>query len=249
MSENPEPIIKLDDVGIKFSTSAAAVSLADLWNSMFTSKKNERKYFWALRHVSFDVYKGELIAVIGKNGAGKSTLLRVVAHILDVNEGKLKVNTRCNLLSSGVGQKPLLSGRDNIFMGCLLLGHSMNEIKKNFDSMVKFAELEEHIDRPIRYYSSGMLSRLLFTIATSIKPDFLLLDELLSAGDIGFVDKANKRMQEVIKKSDGGLIATHDMNFARNYSAKVLYLVNGSVKFFGDPNEAVDMYEKDLGLR
>jgi ABC-type polysaccharide/polyol phosphate transport system ATPase subunit len=249
MASENEPIIVLDDVGVRFLSGPTARSLADLWNSMFERNKNKKKHFWALRHVSFTINRGDLVSVIGKNGAGKSTLLRVVAKILDINEGILQVNTKCNLLSSGVGQKPLLSGRDNIYLGCLLLGHTMEEIRKNFDSMVKFAELEDHIDRPIRYYSSGMLSRLLFTIATTIKPNFLLLDELLSAGDIGFVDKANKRMQEIIKKAEGGLIATHDMNFARNFSTKSLYLKDGNVKFFGNPDEAVDMYEKDLGLK
>jgi len=243
-----EPIIELENVGVKFSRNAAATSLADLWNSLFTSKKNESKYFWALRNISFKVDKGDLISVIGKNGAGKSTLLRIVSQILDVDEGTIKVRTKCNLLASGIGQKPLLSGRDNIYLGCLLLGYTIKEIDANFESMVEFAELKEHIDRPIRYYSSGMLSRLLFTIATSIKPNFLLLDELLSAGDIGFVNKANKKMQEVIAKSEGGLIATHDMNFARNYSTKSLYLQDGKVKFFGEPSEAVDMYEKDMGM-
>lgn len=245
-----DQVIELENVGVKFLRSPAAVSLADLWNSLFAFKKNNsEKYFWALRNVSLKVNKGELISVIGKNGAGKSTLLRVVSQILDVNEGKVDIRTKCNLLASGIGQKPLLSGRDNIYLGCLLLGFTKKEVDANFESMVKFAELEDHIDRSIRYYSSGMLSRLLFTIATSIKPNFLLLDELLSAGDIGFVDKANKRMQEVIARSEGGLIATHDMNFAKNYATKSLYLQNGTVKFFGDPAEAVDMYEKDMGMK
>ncbi|CAE6486911.1 ABC transporter ATP-binding protein [Candidatus Nitrosotenuis uzonensis] len=244
-----EDIIMLNNVGVKFSTSATARSIADLWNSLFIRNTGKEKFFWALKNVSFTVKKGEIVSVIGKNGAGKSTLLRVVGQILQPDEGSIEIKTKCNLLSSGIGQKPLLSGKENIYLGCLLLGHSMKEIKENFESMVEFAELKEHINRPIRYYSSGMLSRLLFTIATSIKPNFLLLDELLSAGDIGFVDKANKRMQEIIKKSDGCLIATHDMNFARNISTRSLYLKDGQVRFFGNPNEAVDMYEKDLGLK
>lgn len=246
----PDNIVILESVGVRFSTSNPARSVADMWNAWFTKRASERPhFFWALKNVSFAVKRGEIVSVIGKNGAGKSTLLRVVGGILQPDEGTVNVRTRCNLLSSGVGQKPLLSGKENIYLGCLLLGHSMEEIKKNYDDMVKFAELEDHIERPIRYYSSGMLSRLLFTIATSIKPEFLLLDELLSAGDIGFVDKANKRMKEVIQKAKGGLVATHDMNFARNYSTKTLYLSGGNIRYFGDPNEAVDLYERDLGLR
>lgn len=249
-ANHDETLITLTNVGVKFSTSQPHTSIADLWESIFVKRKKERpKFFWALKEVSFEIKKGEILAVIGKNGAGKSTLLRVVAQILEPDEGIVQVNTKCNLLSSGVGQKPQLSGRENIYLGCLYLGYSVDEIKRNFDSIVEFSELAEHIDRPIRYYSSGMLSRLLFTIATSIKPEFLLLDELLSAGDIGFVDKANKRMKEVIQKSKGGMVATHDMNFARNYATRVLYLNQGTIKYYGDPNTAVDIYERDLGLR
>ena len=250
-TENMESnvLVVLKDAGVKFSTSNPNRSLADFWDSLFARKKEKPRFFWALRNISFNVKKGEMLTVIGKNGAGKSTLLRLVAQILLPDEGKIEVRTDCNLLSQGVGQKPQLSGRENIFLGCLMLGYSMDEIKKNYDSIVEFSELGEHIDRPIRYYSSGMLSRLLFTIATSIKPEFLLLDELLSAGDIGFVDKANKRMKQVIQNSKGGIVATHDMNFARNYSTKVLYLDKGNIRYYGEPKEAVDMYEKDLGLR
>ncbi|MEO9276693.1 MAG: ATP-binding cassette domain-containing protein [Nitrososphaera sp.] len=249
LNQKENVLISLRNVGVKFSTSHPVASIADFWDSIVRKKHKELpKYFWALKDISFDVKQGEIMAVIGKNGAGKSTLLRVVAEILEPDEGTVQVNTKCNLLSQGVGQKPQLSGRENIFLGCLNLGYSMDEIKKSYDSIVEFSELGEHIERPVKYYSSGMLSRLLFTIATSIKPDFLLLDELLSAGDIGFVDKANKRMKEVIQRSKGGMVATHDMNFARNYATKVLYLQGGMVRYFGEPNQGVDMYMTDLGL-
>ncbi len=247
--ENSDVLISLRNVGVKFSTSHPVASIADFWDSLVRKKhKDLPKYFWALKDISFDVKQGEIMAVIGKNGAGKSTLLRVVAEILEPDEGTVQVRTKCNLLSQGVGQKPQLSGRENIFLGCLNLGYSMDEIKKSYDSIVEFSELGEHIERPVKYYSSGMLSRLLFTIATSIKPDFLLLDELLSAGDIGFVDKANKRMKEVIQKSKGGMVATHDMNFAKNYATKVLYLDGGKVKFYGEPKDGVELYLKDMGF-
>lgn len=243
-----DELIILDDIGVKFSMSNPVTTIADLWNDFFTRNKNRQKFFWALKNVSFTVKKGDLVGVIGKNGAGKSTLSRVVAQVLEPNEGTIKVLTKCSYLSSGVGARPHLSGKENIYLGCLLLGHSKKEIDKNYESMVEFAELEEHIHRPMRYYSTGMLSRLLFTIATSIKPEFLILDELLSGGDISFVDKANKRMKEVISSAKGGLIATHDMNFVRKYATKAVYLEKGIMKFCGDPNQAVDMYEKDLGF-
>jgi len=249
-SVNENNIIICDKVGISFAKRASAPTIADWWDSKFSRAKNGKnsKFFWALRNVSFSVKKGEMVGLIGKNGAGKSTLLRVVAQILPPDEGNIQVRTNCQLLARGAGLKPELSGRDNIFLGCLFLGSTVEGIKKNFDSLVEFTELEKDIDRPVRYYSSGMTSRLLFTIATSINPEFLLLDELLSGGDASFKQKAHKKMREVIQNSKGGIIATHDTNFVMEYCAKALYLDKGSVRFFGEPKEAVELYKKDLGL-
>ena len=246
---NAEELIIFKNVGVKFSVANPITTIADLWNDFFSKKKDRAKFFWALKNVSFSVNKGEMVGVIGKNGAGKSTLSRVVAQVLEPDEGVIKVRTRCTFLSAGIGARPHLSGKENIYLCCLLFGHSIDEIDKNYESMVKFAELEDHIHRQIRFYSTGMLSRLLFTIVTSIKPEFLILDELLSGGDISFVDKANKRMKEVITNAKGGLIATHDVNFVRNFCSKAVYLEQGLMKFCGEPNKAVDLYEKDLGLR
>lgn len=241
-------LINCNDIGVKFSTGNPLPTLADLWDRKLSKKKNGAKYFWALQNVSFSVRQGEILGLIGNNGAGKSTLLRVVAEILQPDKGTVTINTTCHLLSSGIGTREQLSGRENIILGSLYLGHSITEIKKNFDAMVEFSGLGEHIDRPIRYYSDGMLSRLSFTIATSIKPEFLLLDELLGAGDITFRDKASKRMKEVALGSKGAIIATHDMFFVLNHCSKALYLDKGSVRFYGDPKDAVDLYMKDNGL-
>ena len=249
MSQNDNVVI-CKDVWVKFSMGNPAPTIADLWDSFFTRKTGKEKpdFFWALKDVSFSVKKGEILGLIGNNGAGKSTLLRVVAQVLSPDKGQMDVRTKCNLLSPGLGQREQLSGRENIILGCLYLGYSMDEIKKNYDSMVEFSELGEHIERPIRYYSDGMLSRLIFTIATSLKPQFLLLDELLSAGDVGFRDKASKKMQEVIVNSKGAIIATHDLPFVKQNCNKVLYLDKGEVKFLGDPNEGVELYLKNNGL-
>lgn len=245
--ENDE-LINCSNIWVKFSTGNPVPTLADLWDRKLSKKKDMPRYFWALQDVSFSVKKGEILGLVGNNGAGKSTLLRVVAEILKPDKGTVKVNTRCHLLSSGIGTREQLSGRENIILGSLYLGHSVSEIKKNFDAMVEFSGLGEHIDRPIRYYSDGMLSRLSFTIATSIKPEFLLLDELLGAGDITFRDKASKRMREVALGSKGAIIATHDMFFVLKHCTKALYLDKGKVRFYGNPKEAVNLYMKDNNL-
>lgn len=242
-------VIVCQNVGVKFSKTRPGPSIADWWDSKFTRKDKENdRYFWALQDVSFTVKKGEMLGLIGKNGAGKSTLLRVVAGVLPPDAGRVQVKTKCYLLARGMGQREQLSGRENIILGCLYLGHPMSEIKKNLDNMIEFSELGEHIDRPIRYYSSGMVSKLLFTIATSINPEFLLLDELLSGGDISFREKAHKRMMEVVRNAKGGIIATHNLQFVRGFCSKVLYLENGKAKFFGNPDEGADLYLKDLRL-
>lgn len=244
-------VVICKDLRIKFSTGNPNPTIADAWDSLLTwrRKKEEEKFFWALDGISFTVKNGEFLGLIGNNGAGKSTLLRVVAGVLPPDEGSMEVKVRCNLLSPGLGQREQLSGRENIILGCLYLGFTMKEIKNNYEEMVKFAELEDHIERPIRYYSDGMMSRLIFTIATSIKPEFLLMDELLSAGDLGFREKAGKRMHDVVSRSKGAVIATHDLNFVRENCNKVLYLNKGKVLFYGDPNEGVNLYEKNTRER
>jgi len=222
----------------------------DLWDSTFTKKTKikDKKFFWALKDISFSVKKGEMIGLIGKNGSGKSTLLRVIAKILPLDRGTINVSANCKLLSTGVGLKPELSGKENIFLGCLMLENSLDEIKNNFERIVEFSELREHIERPIKYYSTGMRAKLMFTIATSFEPDFLLLDELLSGGDISFREKANKRMKEIITKSNGGVITTHDLKFVKEFCSRAIYLKDSEIRFFGDSKEAVEMYLNDIKI-
>jgi len=240
-----ENIITCTNAGIRFSKTTPTPTLAGWLNSKFSN--NESNFFWALRNISFTIQKGELVGLIGRNGAGKSTLLRVVAGIIIPDEGEIMVNTKTSLLSRGIGVKDQLSGRENMVLGSLYLGKSLDEIKENIEEMIEFSDLAEHIDKPIRYYSSGMVSKLLFTVATSVNPEFLLLDELLSGGDIGFRAKAKDRMLEVVKRSKGGLIATHNLQFVKESCSKVLYLDNGKMKYFGDSKEGVELYLKEIG--
>lgn len=248
MHENNKVIV-CKNAGVKFSTIKPVTTVTDFWDSKFSKKeKKTQKFFWALRDISFSVEKGQMIGLIGKNGSGKSTLLRVIAKILPLDKGTINVNTDCKLLATGVGLKPELSGRENIFLGCLMLGYSLKDIKDNYERIVEFSELGMHIERPLKYYSTGMRSKLMFTIATSFEPEFLLLDELLSGGDISFRNKANKRMKEVITKSNGGVIATHDLGFVKEYCSKAMYLSEGEIKFLGEPEKAVEMYLNDIKI-
>ncbi len=245
--DGTDDLIICKNVGVRFSTGNPVPTVADLWDSVFTKKKEKPKHFWALKDVSFSVKKGELLGLIGNNGAGKTTLLRIVAGVLNPDAGNVKINTECTLLSPGLGQRDQLTGRENIILGCLFLGYTMKEIREKYDEIVEFSELGDHIERPVRYYSDGMISRLTFSIATSIKPTFLLMDELLSAGDINFRAKAAKRMREVVQKSKGAIIATHDMDYVKNCT-RVVYLNKGEVRYYGLPEVAVEMYKKDNKL-
>lgn len=249
-SEQKDKIVDCKNAWVKFSIDKPITTIGDLWSSKFL--KNDKKlrcnFFWALKDITFSVKKRELIGVIGKNGSGKSTLLRVIAKIIPLDRGTIDVDTNCKLLSAGVGLRQELSGRENIFLGGLMLGQSLEKIKNNYEKIVEFSELGEHIERPLKYYSTGMRSKLIFTIATSFEPEFLLLDELLSGGDISFRNKANKRMKEVITKSNGGVIATHDLGFVKEYCTKAIYLNNGEMKFFGESKIAVMMYLDDVKI-
>ncbi len=229
-TEQTSEMVILDNMGVKFDLGY-----------------DRSRYIWALKGISFSVNRGEIIGIIGKNGAGKSTLLRAISGIISPDEGNITIKTKCQLLSRGVGLRTELSGRDNMILGCLFLGHAITEIKQRLDDMIKFCEFDnpEDIDKPVMHYSSGMTSRLLFTIATAFTPDFLLLDELLSGGDISFKERAHKKMREIIRNSNGGIVATHDMSFVKDFCDKVVYLEKGKIKFLGNPIYGVNSYLKD----
>jgi ABC-type polysaccharide/polyol phosphate transport system ATPase subunit len=241
---NSKIIIEAENVGVKFLTSMNTGTFAGMWDSFFSKTKSE-KYFWALKDVSMKVLEGEIVGIIGRNGSGKSTLLRVIANILTPDEGHAKINGKAILLSPGLGIREELSGRDNVYLGCMFMGMTKNEIDEQFDNIVNFAELGPYIDRTFRYYSDGMKSRLTFSLATHVHHEILLLDELLSAGDISFNHKAAKRMEELVKKSKTAVIVTHSTQFVREHCTRALYLEKGHVKYFGDPDRAVDMYVLD----
>lgn len=199
--------------------------------------------FWALRNVSFEVKQGDVLGVIGKNGAGKSTLLLVLSGILHPDEGRIKLNARASsLLSIGAGFKPDLSGRDNIFLNGAFLGLTQDEIESKYDQIVKFAGIGNFIDVQVKKYSAGMKARLGFSIAASIEPDILLLDELLGVGDANFKEKSKKKIRELMKKAKTVVIVTHDPDFVKEYCTKAVWIDEGTMKAEGNPNEVVDKY-------
>jgi lipopolysaccharide transport system ATP-binding protein len=200
--------------------------------------------FWALRDVSFEVRQGEVLGIIGRNGAGKSTLLKILSRITPPTAGRVTLRGRVStLLDVGTGFHPELTGRENIYLSGAILGMSRAEIRKKFDEMVAFAEVERFIDTPVKRYSSGMYVRLAFAVAAHLEPDIVLLDEVLAVGDADFQRKCLSKMNEVSRQQGRAvLIVTHDMAAVRQFTKRSLLLSSGSIAHIGEPNALVDLY-------
>jgi ABC-type polysaccharide/polyol phosphate transport system ATPase subunit len=206
--------------------------------------------FWALRDVSFDVERGESLAVIGPNGAGKSTLLQVLAGIILPSEGSVEVNGHISsLLTLGAGFDQDLSGRDNILLAGAFMGLDDPAVRKLLPSIVDYADLGQFIDAPIKTYSSGMRARLGFSIATSVDPDILLLDEVLATGDAEFRAKSKARVIELVRAAKGIVLVTHDMAWVVEYCNRAMLLEKGQLIVEGAPADVVKVHEERSAKR
>jgi len=198
---------------------------------------------WALKDVSLEVKSGEVLGLIGRNGAGKSTLLKILSRITEPTEGRAEIFGRLgSLLEVGTGFHPELTGRENIFLNGAILGMKKVEIKRNFDAIVSFAEIEKFIDTPVKFYSSGMYVRLAFAVAAHMEPDILLIDEVLAVGDIVFQRKCLGKMEDVAKKGRTVIFVSHNMGQIRKLCGRVMLLTDGRVSRDGDSGEVVDEY-------
>jgi lipopolysaccharide transport system ATP-binding protein len=199
--------------------------------------------FWALRGASFDIRQGEVVGVIGRNGAGKSTLLKVLSQITEPTEGEIRIRGRvASLLEVGTGFHPELSGRENVFLNGAILGMSRSEIKRKFDEIVAFAEVEKFLDTPVKRYSSGMYVRLAFAVAAHLEPEILVVDEVLAVGDAAFQKKCMGKMQDVAGHGRTILFVSHNMAAVSNLCQRGIVLESGSVRFDGAVREALQVY-------
>jgi len=199
----------------------------------------------ALSGVSFKVEKGEAFGIIGRNGAGKSTLLRCMARTLRPDEGKVVVNGKIStLLQLGVGFNPELSGGKNIYLGCLAQGLRRREVDDLYDEIVAYAELEDAIDRPVKTYSSGMFSRLAFSISMALEPDILLLDEILAVGDEGFKEKSRTAMEELLDRSGTIVLVSHALGSIEEFCGRAMWLSSGRVMEIGPSGDVVAAYKR-----
>lgn len=207
-------------------------------------QRAETETFWALKDVSFDVKKGDVVGIIGRNGAGKSTLLKILSQITEPTSGEVRLYGRVgSLLEVGTGFHPELTGRENIFLNGAILGMRRKEIERQFDAIVDFAEVEQFLDTPVKRYSSGMYVRLAFAVAAHLNPEILVVDEVLSVGDAEFQRKCIGKMQDV-SRQDGRtiLFVSHNLAAVRSLCTHGVLLSGGEVKFAGDADTTVGHY-------
>jgi lipopolysaccharide transport system ATP-binding protein len=203
--------------------------------------------FWALKDVSFEVQQGDRLGIIGRNGAGKSTLLKVLSRITEPTEGRISIKGRvASLLEVGTGFHPELTGRENIFLNGAILGMGKLEIKKKFDEIVAFAEVEKFLDTPVKHYSSGMYVRLAFAVAAHLEPEILIIDEVLAVGDAQFQKKCLGKMEEVGKEGRTVLFVSHNMSAILNLCSRTILLHSGGIIGEGTTEDIVRQYLEKL---
>jgi ABC-type polysaccharide/polyol phosphate transport system ATPase subunit len=224
-------------------------TLKEFFVNKLTGKKyveKQKAKLNALDNISFNINHGERLGVIGLNGAGKSTLLKVLSGILKPTSGKLYVKGSVQpLIEVGAGFNPEFSGRENIYLNGAMLGFNKKQIMEKEDEIIEFSELQDFIDVPVKYYSSGMTVRLGFTIATIIKPEILLMDEMLSAGDVSFIAKAKRRLDELLNIAKILILVSHDLELIKKLTPRAIVLNHGKIIFDGNTEEAINYY-KDL---
>ena len=239
-----DTIIEVKDVSMRFRMANDRINSIKEYAIARMRGKLQYNEFEALKHVSFDVKRGEVVGLIGHNGAGKSTMLKVISGILKPTEGSVVVRGNvAPMLELGSGFDMDMTGRENIFLNGAILGYSEEFLKSKYDEIVAFSEIEQFIDIPLRNYSSGMIARLAFSVATVVVPEILIVDEVLAVGDAAFQEKSRRRMMELMSGGTTVLFVSHSLPQIREMCSRVVWLEHGQVQRFGDTQEICDAYE------
>jgi len=237
-------IIRANDISMRYLMTYDRIQSIKEYIVQMLRGKIKYEEFWALKNVSFEVERGEVVGIIGHNGAGKSTLLKVISGILKPTGGSLEVHGNVvPMLELGSGFDHDLTGRENIFLNGSILGYSEKYLKEKYEQIVEFSELGKFIDVPIRNYSSGMLMRLAFSIATVVQPEILIVDEILAVGDAAFQEKSKARMLELMSGGTTVLFVSHSLEQIREMCDRVIWLEHGQIKAIGATKEICDAYE------
>jgi lipopolysaccharide transport system ATP-binding protein len=247
-----KPIIKVEDlskqyrIGLRqksYATVRAALAGAVRVPLKLLARRDAREVVWALNGVSFEVYPGETVGVLGQNGAGKSTLLKILSRITEPTRGRALIWGRvASMLEVGTGFHPELTGRENIYLNGAILGMSRQAIRRQFDEMVAFAEVERFIDTPVKHYSSGMYLRLAFAVAAHLEPEILIVDEVLAVGDAAFQKKCLRKMGDVAGHGRTVIFVSHNMQAIRQLCSRALWLRSGSLIADGPATEVTNEY-------
>lgn len=245
-------MIRVENVSMKFNLGIEAGSIKETFISLFDKKrriKKERNEFWALKDVAFEVKQGEVVGLVGSNGAGKSTLLKVISGVMKPTAGKVEVDGVISpMIELGAGFDPELTARENIYLNGSILGYSKKFINEKFDEIVDFSELRDFLDVPVKNFSSGMTAKLAFSICTVVNPEILIVDEILSVGDIKFQEKSKNKMMEMINGGTTVLYVSHSLQSIEELCTKAIWIDHGKIQMIDKPHKVCESYKKSLGL-
>ena len=237
------PIIEINHVSMRFNMCKERVDSIKEYLIRAAKRQLFFEEFWALRDVSLSVKQGEIMGLVGLNGAGKSTLLKIVAGVLKPTEGNIKVRgTVAPLIELGAGFDPDLTARENVFMNGAVLGYSTAYMKSQYNAIMDFAELWDFADVPVKNFSSGMYARLGFSIATMVKPDILIIDEILGVGDYRFQEKCQNRINEMMNGGTTVLMVSHSNEKIKQFCQRAAWLENGKIRMVGTAGEVCTQY-------
>jgi lipopolysaccharide transport system ATP-binding protein len=246
-------VIKAEHVGKKYRVGATRVhhsNLGQMVISKFRALSDRRaaetaRTNWALKDVGFEILSGEVVGIVGRNGAGKSTLLKILSRVTDPTTGRVELYGRiASMLEVGTGFHPELTGRENVFLNGAILGMKHVDIQRKFDRIVEFAEIGKYLDTPVKYYSSGMYVRLAFSVAAHLEPEILVIDEVLSVGDMAFQQKCLDKIRLLRKQTRAIILVSHSMILVKAICSRVLMVQNGVLTADGDPATVIPLYEK-----
>jgi len=237
----------LNNVSVQYRVPSEAIRTFKEYIIRMVQGKIKHKAFWALKDIDLEVKKGEIFGILGRNGAGKSTMLMVISKVLIPSKGRVWIRGRISpLLQLGAGFHPELTGRENIYLNATLLGHSTKEIDEKIDEILSFAEIGNFIEAPLRTYSSGMQARLGFAVSTAWQPDILILDEVLSVGDMAFQEKCFNRMAKFRDSGATVLMVSHSIDQVRTHCERALWLEKGEIKSSGPVDIICNAYQSSL---
>ena len=244
-----ENAVEIKDVSMRFNLAKERVDNIKEWVvRKLKGKGVSFDEFWALKDISLTIPKGDSFALIGSNGSGKSTLLKIISGGLTPTRGTVTLNgSLAPLIELGAGFDMDLSGRENVFLNGAILGHSKKMMEEKYDEIMDFSELKDFEDVPVKNYSSGMMARLGFSIATLVKPDILIVDEILSVGDHSFQEKCSKRMEEMMSGGTTVILVSHDESMVKKICRHAAWINKGHLMFVGDSEVAVDHYLSSIG--